>query len=92
MTGDVYKRQLVFHKDEEIYFGAYGYADKEEGRPMQRDTICRLYSLTKPVTAAAIMILAERGDLDLRDPVSLYPVSYTHLGLRRQLFLDLPAT
>ena len=63
---------LVFHKDEEIYFGAYGYADKEEGRPMQRDTICRLYSLTKPVTAAAIMILAERGDLDLRDPVSLY--------------------
>ena len=35
--------------------------DRENNRPMARDTICRLYSQTKPITAAAIMLLMERG-------------------------------
>lgn len=63
---------LVLHKDKEIYFHNYGYADKEKGMPMRRDTIIRLYSMTKPITAAAVMILAERGEIDLRDAVSRY--------------------
>lgn len=63
---------LVLHKDKEIYFHNYGYADKEKGMPMRRDTIIRLYSMTKPITAAAVMILAERGEIDLRDAVSKY--------------------
>ncbi len=63
---------LVLHKDQEIYFHTYGYANKENKVPMKRDTIIRLYSMTKPITAAAVMILAERGELDLRDAVSRY--------------------
>lgn len=63
---------LVLRKGEEIYFGAYGMADVENHIPMKRDTIIRLYSMTKPVTAVAVMILAERGEIDLLDPVSLY--------------------
>lgn len=63
---------LVVHKGKEIYCNAFGLADAERGIPMQRDTIIRLYSMTKPVTAAATMILVERGELDLWDPVSLY--------------------
>lgn len=63
---------LVLHRGKEIYFNAFGAADAEKGIPMQRDTIIRLYSMTKPVTAAAVMILAERGELDLWDPVSKY--------------------
>lgn len=63
---------LVLRKGEELYFNAFGMADRERGIPMGRDTICRLFSMSKPVTAAAVMALAERGELDLWDPVSKY--------------------
>lgn len=63
---------LVLHRGKEIYYNAFGEADAERGIPMQRDTIIRLYSMTKPITSAAVMILAERGELDLWDPVSKY--------------------
>ena len=63
---------LVLHNGEEIYFGAYGMADAEEARPMKRDTIIRLFSMTKPITAAAVMILVERGLIDLHDPIAYY--------------------
>ena len=63
---------LVLHKDKEIYFHTYGYADKEKQVPMQRDTIIRLFSMSKPITAVAVMILAEQGKLDVRDTVSTY--------------------
>ena len=63
---------LVLHGDKEIYYGAFGMADREAKRPMGRDTIIRLFSMTKPVTAVAVMILAEHGLIDLRDPISYY--------------------
>ena len=63
---------LVLHNGKEIYYGAFGMADKEEGRPMARDAMIRLFSMTKPVTAVAVMILAERGLIDLHDPVAYY--------------------
>ena len=63
---------LVLHRGKEIYYGAYGMADMEEERPMKRDTIIRLFSMTKPVTAVAVMILAERGLIDLHDPIAFY--------------------
>ncbi|MDR0948869.1 MAG: beta-lactamase family protein [Lachnospiraceae bacterium] len=63
---------LMIHKGQELYRANYGYADKEQEVPMRHDTIFRLYSMTKPITAVAVMILAERGEIDLRDPVSYY--------------------
>lgn len=63
---------LILHGDREVYFHACGAADKEKGSPMKRDTIIRLFSMSKPITAAAVMILAERGEIDLKDPVSKY--------------------
>lgn len=63
---------LLLHKGKEIYYNQFGFADAEKGLPMQRDTIIRLYSMTKPITAAAVMMLAERGELDVQDPVSEY--------------------
>ncbi len=62
----------VFRKGECIYSGSFGMADREAGVPMQPDTIFRIYSMTKPVTAAAVMQLVERGMLNLQDPVSYY--------------------
>lgn len=63
---------LVLHRGRELYYNAFGLADRERHYAMKRDTIIRLYSMSKPVTAAAVMILAERGGLDLWDPVSKY--------------------
>ncbi len=54
----------------EICYCQAGMAERETGRAMERDTILRLYSQSKPVTAAAAMILMERGLLDLSQPVS----------------------
>lgn len=63
---------LVIHNGHEIYHSNLGYADKENKLSMNRDTIFRMYSMTKPITAVAIMILAERGDISLVDPISMY--------------------
>lgn len=63
---------LVLHRGKELYFNAFGMADEARNIPMKRDTIIHLYSMSKPITAAAVMILAERGEIDLKDPVSRY--------------------
>ncbi|MBQ7774370.1 MAG: serine hydrolase [Lachnospiraceae bacterium] len=63
---------MVIHKGQEIFFDSYGYADKENKLVMKRDTIFRLFSMSKPITAVATMILVERGEVDVRDAVSKY--------------------
>lgn len=63
---------LVIHNGKEIYHSTYGYADKENKVSMKRDTIFRMYSMTKPITAVATMILAERGEISLFDPIKKY--------------------
>ena len=63
---------MVIKDGNEVYYHEDGFADLESGRPMARDSIFRLYSMTKPVTATSIMMLLERGDIDLFDPVSCY--------------------
>ena len=71
--GNVIGVNALFIKDnKELYFSSQGYADREAGKPMTRDTIFRLFSMTKPITAAAVLMLAERGKLDLWDNVSKY--------------------
>ncbi len=71
---------LLVEKDgEEICYCEAGMADVEKQRPMRRDTILRLYSQTKPITAAAVMILMERGVIDLCQPVSDFLPSYGKL-------------
>ena len=60
---------LVLKNGEQLLYTQTGYSDKEAKRVFGRDTICRIYSMTKPVTAAAAMILVERGLLDLGQSV-----------------------
>ena len=57
---------LVLRDGEELCYAEAGMADIETARPIRRDSIFRLYSQSKPVTAAAAMILADRGLLDLQ--------------------------
>lgn len=63
---------LVLEKGEEILYCESGYADRERGKMIERDTIFRIASMTKPVTAVAVMILVEEGKVSLLDPVSSY--------------------
>lgn len=61
---------LITRGEEELLYAQAGFADWEKQKPIERDTIFRLYSMTKPITAAAAMILLERGQLDLYQPLS----------------------
>lgn len=63
---------LVMKDGKEIFYHEDGFADMERKSPITRGSIFRLYSMTKPVTATAIMMLLERGEIDLFDPVSRY--------------------
>jgi CubicO group peptidase (beta-lactamase class C family) len=51
---------------------AYGFRDLARSRPMQRDDIFRIYSMSKTITAVAVLILFEEGKLSLDDPVAQY--------------------
>ncbi len=53
-----------------VFFEAVGNADIDSGRPIRRDAIVRIYSMTKPITSVAVMMLAEEGRLTLDDPVA----------------------
>jgi hypothetical protein len=60
----------VWHRGEVVQANEIGYRDVEAGLPMQRDTIFRIASMTKPVTVAAALALAEEGKLALTDPIT----------------------
>lgn len=62
-------------------FEAIGYADLEKQTPMRKDSLFRIASLTKPVTCAAIMVLADEGRLSVVDPVEKYLPEYRGLKL-----------
>ena len=63
-SGEIAGAGLLVIKDgEEKYGKVYGEANMEQNVPMQRDTIFRMFSMSKPITATAVMILFERGEL-----------------------------
>lgn len=70
---------LIFEKNNEVYFNAVGHADKENNVPMDRNTIVRIYSMTKPITGTALMQLYEKGAFQLDDPISKYAPEFTDM-------------
>jgi len=62
-----------------VDYRAYGTRDMASGAPMTLDTIFRDYSMTKPVTGVAMMILYEQGKWLPSDPISKYIPEFTHL-------------
>jgi CubicO group peptidase (beta-lactamase class C family) len=63
---------LISRRGKIAYQEAFGMADIEAGKPMQLDTIHRIYSMTKPITSVAVMMLYEEGKFQLNDPVAKY--------------------
>ena len=63
---------LVLRQGRIVHFEAHGWRDLETRTPMTRDSIFRIYSMTKPIVSAAVMMLQEEGKLELDDPVHQY--------------------
>jgi len=72
---------LIMKDGKEVVYTEAGYANIEEKRPFKRDTICRIYSMSKTITAAAAMLLVERGILDLGQSVGDYIDSFKNLEI-----------
>src|SRR5437763_6811277 len=61
---------MVSRRGRVAHLSSYGMADVEAGRPVADDTIWRIYSMTKPITSVAAMMLVEQGLMELTDPIS----------------------
>ena len=73
---------LVARDGKIVDWKAWGQRDRERGLPMERDTIVRIYSMSKVVTTVAVMQLFEQGRLKLDDPVEEYLPAFA----RRRVF------
>ena len=63
---------MLARRGETFHFEPYGVLDLESGTPVERDTLFRIYSMTKPITSAAVMMLYEEGHFSLDDPVGKF--------------------
>jgi CubicO group peptidase (beta-lactamase class C family) len=72
---------LITRGGREVYYHQTGYQDLASGDPIERNTIFRIFSMTKPVTATALMILVDEGKVKLDDPLSKYVPELAHLGV-----------
>jgi CubicO group peptidase (beta-lactamase class C family) len=63
---------LVMRRGKLVHFEAQGSTDFESNQPMRTDTLFRMASMTKPITAVAVLMMMEEGKLILSDPVSKY--------------------
>ena len=70
---------LIYEKNKEAYFNAFGFADREAKIPMSRNTIVQIFSMTKPITGVALMTLYEKGAFQLDDPVSKYAPEFANV-------------
>ena len=66
------------------HFGTFGHRDIEAGSEMSEDVIFRIYSMTKPITGVALMILYEEGKFRLSDPVHRYIPEFEGLVVARE--------
>jgi CubicO group peptidase (beta-lactamase class C family) len=70
---------LLARHGEVVQYKAYGMQDLESKTPMQLDTIVRVYSMTKPITGAAMMMLYEEGKWKPSDPIAKYIPEFANL-------------
>lgn len=63
---------IVARNGKTVYRNAVGYQDREKKVPMKVDSVFRIFSMTKPITTVAVMMLAEEGKIDVMAPVAQY--------------------
>jgi CubicO group peptidase (beta-lactamase class C family) len=72
---------MVYRRGKLVHTGLSGQMDLERGTPMREDAIFRIYSMSKPITAVALMMLAEEGLIGLDDNVATHIPSWKDLGV-----------
>ncbi len=72
---------LIARRGKIAYFETLGMRDREAARPMEEDTLFRIYSMTKPITSVAVMMLYEEGRFYLGDEVSKYIPALANLDV-----------
>src|SRR5688572_8599303 len=70
---------LVARRGKIVHFEAHGLMDLESRKPMVKDGIFRLASMSKPITAAAVMMLVDEGKVRLNDPVSRFVPEFKNM-------------
>lgn len=70
---------MLVRRGEVFHLENYGVQDMESGAAVERDTIFRLYSMTKPITSVAIMMLYEEGRFSLDDPVGKFVPAFANM-------------
>lgn len=76
-NGDLVGAELLIIKDRKtVFHEAYGWSDREARRPMRRNSVFSIKSMSKPFTSMAVLMLVEEGKLSLRDPVKKFIDSY----------------
>ena len=71
----------VYRKGHLVHTGICGHMDIERGKPMREDAIFRIYSMSKPITAVALMMLVEEGLIGLDDAVHSHIPAWKNLGV-----------
>ena len=71
----------VLQRGELLYRAEFGYQHPERQEPLRRDAVFRIASMTKPITAVAVLQLAQQGKLDLQDEVAKYLPRYARLPM-----------
>ena len=79
---------LVYHQGEIAHLSCHGYADIESARPLQADSIFRIYSMTKPMTSVALMTLMEQGRFELDDAAKRWIPALGKLEVEHQGALE----
>ena len=74
---------LISRAGKIVHLSLYGQRDTEAGTPVERDTLFRIYSMTKPITAVAAMMLYEEGAFELKDPVSRFIPAFADVRVYR---------
>ena len=83
---------LVARHGRVVHLVTGGSADVEAGRPVEVDTLFRIYSMTKPITSVAAMLLYEEGAFELKDPVSRFIPAFRDMRVYRSGSALNPAT
>ena len=72
---------LVYRRGKVVHRAVQGFADLERKAPVKDDTIFRIYSMTKPITSVAFMMLVEEGRVAIDEPVHKYIPEWKNLGV-----------
>jgi CubicO group peptidase (beta-lactamase class C family) len=75
----------IYHQDALVYCNKFGWKDIENQIPIEFDDIFRIYSMTKPITCLAALILYEQGKFDLEDPLEMHLPEFKNLKVLKSI-------